>query len=151
MPCSVSFAYRSKRPPKAPRIESYYFLRTEALQTREIDACRCTEYAVCGPIPSVPFTNFDKELYLNQWHVTSRSWEEWRNRLLCVLSRFTRIRGMRYRNCITEGHTLLSLQYNSLTIQFSSSRNTHLTTRKYEPRIIFFYSLFLQLCENCVL
>lgn len=64
-----------------------------------------------------------------------------------VLSRFIRIRGMRYRNYITEGHTFLSLSLFNiypLTIQFSSSGNTHLTTRKYRIRELFSFTPYFR-------
>lgn len=125
-PCAVSFAYREQNARRRLlQLSLITFHARKHLNPRD----RCVPmHRACGPIPSVPFTNSDKELYLNQRHVTSRSWQEWRNR--AILSRFIHIRGMRYRNCITEGHALLPPLRSPLTIQFSSSGNTRLTTRK---------------------
>lgn len=138
------------------RIESYYFSRTEALK-RARDRC-VPMHRVCSTRPGtfcVPFTDSDKELYLNQQHVTSRSWMEWRNRR-SVLSRFIRIRGMRYRNCITEGHTLLFLfdvarYYSIFQLGKHAFNDTKVSSTSTITRIIFFHSLFSQLCENYVL
>lgn len=70
----------------------------------------------------------------------------------CVLSRFIHIRGMRYRNCITEGQTRASLpgvQFSSLAVRFSTRvrRRKCVECTNYPLSLI----IFRELCENCVL
>lgn len=147
----VSFAYIGVNVRRRLRIESYYFSRTEALK-RARDRC-VPMHRVCSTRPGtfcVPFTDSDKELYLNQQHVTSRSWMEWRNR-----------RRAFYRDlfAFAECDIVIALQKDThfslsstypLTIQFSSSGSTRLTTRKYRvPPYSRELSSFIPYFHNC--